>query len=64
MKDNTILVLAAEIILAAFGISGLLMGNTAIAYTCVGAMTGVVAGHLNGSNHDAAEAKSVASEEE
>ena len=64
MKDNTILVMTAEIILAAFGIGGLIMGNTAIAYTCVGAMTGVVAGHLNGTHSEAAEAKCVASEEE
>ena len=49
LKDNTILLLAAEIVLAAIGIAGLCTGEEALAYTAAGACGALLGGHLNGS---------------
>ena len=48
MKDNTILLLAAEGGLAVLAIAGLCTGEQQLAYTAAGAFVGVLAGHLNG----------------
>ncbi len=54
MKDNTVLLLAAEIVLALVGIAGLFCGEKALAYTAVGACGALLGGHLNGSQKEKA----------
>ncbi len=48
MKDNTCLLLTAELVLAAVGIAGLVTGEEQLAYTAAGACAALLAGHLNG----------------
>ena len=48
MKDNTLLLLTAEVVLGGFGVAAMACGNSDLAAVCVGAMAGVVGGHLNG----------------
>lgn len=48
MKDNTLLLLAAEVVLAALGIAGLCTGQEQLAYSAAGACAALLAGHLNG----------------
>lgn len=48
MKDNTIMLLCAEIGLIVLGIAGLLTENEPLAYSAAGAFVGLVGGHLNG----------------
>ena len=48
MKDNTVLLIVAEIVLAVLGGIGLCTGQEALAYTAVGACGALLGGHLNG----------------
>lgn len=48
MKDNTLLLMTAEIGLMVLAVSGLATGQEQLAYTASGAFVGVLAGHLNG----------------
>ena len=48
MRENTLLLLTAEVILAALGIAGLCTGQEQLAYTAAGACGALLAGHLNG----------------
>lgn len=48
MKDNTILLLVAELVLAALGVAGLCTEQQELAYTAAGACGALLAGHLNG----------------
>jgi hypothetical protein len=48
MKDNTILLLTAELVMALLGVAGLCTGNAPLAYTAAGACGALLAGHLNG----------------
>jgi len=48
VKDNTLLLMTAELGLMVMAVAGLLTGNEQLAYTASGAFVGVLAGHLNG----------------
>lgn len=48
MRDNTIVLVVAEIVLGIFGAIGLVLGNDLVAVGCMTAMGSLVAGHLNG----------------
>jgi hypothetical protein len=48
MKDNTIILLAAEAGLFGLAAIGALLNELALAYTAAGAFVGVLGGHLNG----------------
>jgi len=48
MKDNTIVLIVAEVGLMLLGAVAMLMGHLGIAGTAAGAFVGLVAGHLNG----------------
>lgn len=48
MRENIVLLLLAEVVLAALGIAGLVTGEPALAYTAAGACGALLAGHLNG----------------
>ena len=48
MKDNTLLLLSAEVGLLALAIAGLCTEQEQLAYTASGAFVGVLAGHING----------------
>ncbi len=48
MKDNTLLLLAAEAMLMVLGCVGLFCGEAPLAYTAAGAAGALLAGHLNG----------------
>jgi len=48
VKDNTFLLIIAELVLAALGVAGLCTGEQELAYTAAGACGALLAGHLNG----------------
>ena len=48
MRDNMILLMAAEGVLLALGVTGLCVGESQLAYTAAGACAALLAGHLNG----------------
>jgi hypothetical protein len=48
VKDNTLLLMTAEVVLAVLGGIGLCTGQEQLAYTAVGACGALLAGHLNG----------------
>jgi hypothetical protein len=48
MKENTLLLLTAEIGLVLLAIAGLCTEEQQLAYTAAGAFVGVLAGHING----------------
>ena len=48
LKENTMLLLTAEIGLCVLAIAGLCTDNEQLAYTASGAFVGVLAGHING----------------
>ena len=48
MKDNTIMLIVAEVGLLALGLVGVCIGQEPLAYTAAGAFVGLVSGHLNG----------------
>ena len=48
VRENTLLLLTAEVILAALGIAGLCAGQEQLAHTAAGACGALLAGHLNG----------------
>jgi hypothetical protein len=50
MKDNTIVILVAEVAVCIFGAISLYIGNNAIATSCATAMVALAAGHLNGTH--------------
>jgi len=52
MKDNTLLLMLAEIVLALLGVAGLCTGQEQLAYAASGACAALLAGHLNGRQGD------------
>jgi len=52
MKDNTILLMCAVAGLTGMGSVAMFCHEMGIAYTAVGALAGLVGGHLNGKNQN------------
>lgn len=50
MKDNTCVMIVAEIGVTALACVALMIGQFEIAAACAGGMIGLVGGHLNGSD--------------
>lgn len=50
MKDNTYLLICAVAGLTVLGMGGMFCDEMGIAYASVGALAGLVGGHLNGTN--------------
>lgn len=48
MRDNTLLLLVAEVGLLLMALTGLVTGENRLAYMAAGAFSGLLAGHLNG----------------
>ena len=48
MRENTLLLLTAEVGLLILAVAGLCSGVKELAYTASGAFVGVLAGHING----------------
>lgn len=48
MQSNRMTLLAGTIGLVIIGVTGIIYGYEKLAYTCVGALAGLVTGHING----------------
>lgn len=48
MKDNTIILLTAELVCGALGVAAMIVGNNEVAIAAVTAAGALLGGHLNG----------------
>ena len=52
MKDNTILMLVAELAVCCMSVAAMCNGQVELAAVGVGAMAGMIGGHLNGTHKE------------